>query len=389
MGSGNIPKESNTVTVPVKSDRLPPRDYIILPLLSLCTVVLMLGVSEIAARVIWPVRDFDACLVYNPAVGGRFRPNCTSITKNAESGWVVNKYNDCGYRSAAPCGVRPHGVLRVVVLGSSFTEGDFVPYSETFAAQASKKLTAICGHSVEFQNLGVQGATPLDVSRRVDEVIRLRPDAVIYPIAPYDLESMPASHQDRAPVTPAPVGYTALLKTMYVRVGQTIRESRTVFVAQHYIFENPSLYVKLFLVYGDKADFLRQPFTPAWQNRFHVFDTLVGNMSSSFRAAHIPFVITAAPSRSLVSMLDDNLLPAHVDPNAFARAIAHIAVENSIQYIDLMGSFTRIQNASSLFFPVDGHLKGDGQAVVSDAIVRKLLQHTFPGMQTCTVKGER
>ncbi|HEX4809439.1 MAG TPA: hypothetical protein VH325_10940, partial [Bryobacteraceae bacterium] len=129
MVSGNIRKESNPVTDTVTLDRLPARDYILLPLLSLCTVVLMLGASELAARLIWPVRDFDSCLVYNPSVGGRFKPNCTSITKNAESGWVVNKYNECGYRSAAPCDVKPAGAVRVVVVGSSFTQGDFVPYS--------------------------------------------------------------------------------------------------------------------------------------------------------------------------------------------------------------------------------------------------------------------
>ena len=389
MVSGNIRKESNTVTDTVTLDRLPPRDYIILPLLSLCTVVLMLGASEFAARLIWPVRDFDSCLVYNPSLGGRFRSNCTSVTKNAESGWVVNKYNQCGYRSAAPCGVKLSGTVRVVVLGSSFTQGDFVPYSETFAAEASEKLTAICGRPVQFQNLGVEGATPLDVSRRVEEVIRLRPDAVIYPVTPYDLETMPASHPNQAPVSARPVDSISFLKKMYLRVGQTVRESRTVFVAQHYMFENPSLYVKLFLVYGDKADFLRQPFTPAWRDRFDAFNALIGDMSTSFRAAHIPFVITAAPSRAIAAMLNDPSLPHRVDPYAFARTIAQIAATNRVQYIDLIAPFSRIRNASALFFPVDGHLKGSGQAIISDAIVGKLLDGTFPGLEKCAAKGER
>ncbi len=389
MLSGNIRKDSNTFTHTVTLDRLPARDYIILPLLSLCTVVLMLGASELAARLIWPVRDFDSCLVYNPAVGGRFKPNCTSVTKNAESGWVVNKYNECGYRSAAPCVIKPAGTVRVVVLGSSFTQGDFVPYRETFAAEASKKLTGICGRPVDFQNLGVEGATPLDVSRRIDEVIRLRPDAVIYPITPYDLEIMPVSHESHASVSTLPATPISLLRKMYLWVGQTVRESRTVFVAQHYMFENPSLYVKLFLVYGDKADFLRQPFTPAWQNRFDSFDALIGDMSAGFRAAHIPFVITAAPSRAIAAMLNDHTLPSNVHPDAFARTIAQIAEKNRVQYIDLIGPFSRMRNASGLFFPVDGHLRADGQAVISNAIVGKLLDGTFPGLESCTAKERR
>lgn len=373
---------STAPTSPAPASRLigglPARDYVILPLLSLFTVVLMLGVSEIATRLMFVARDFDSCLVYNPAVGGRFKPNCTSVTKNAESGWVTNRYNECGYRSAASCGVKPPGTLRVVALGSSFTQGDFVPYDETFTAQASKKLTALCRRPVEFQNLGVEGATPADVARRVQEVISLHPDAVIYPVTPYDLETMPGTVNvsgagDKNAASNSP------LKRAYFFAGQRIRESRTVLVAQHFLFENRPLYVKLFLLYGDKADFLRKPFASAWQNRFNTFDGLIAGMATAFRAAHIPFVITAAPSRAEAAMLNDHTLPARVDPYAFGRAIAAIAGKNQVQYIDLMEPFSRTQNASNLFFPVDGHLKDAGQIIVSEAIVDKLRDGGFPG----------
>ncbi len=41
-----------------------------------------------------------------------------------------------------------------------------------------------------------------------------------------------------------------------------LKSSRAVMMLQHYMYESPVTYANLYLLYGDAADYLRQPFSP-------------------------------------------------------------------------------------------------------------------------------
>jgi hypothetical protein len=64
----------------------------------------------------------------------RFKPNCTSQVKLAESGWITNHYNECGYRSDDPCGLKGTETLRVAIIGASISWGYYVPFKDSFGA---------------------------------------------------------------------------------------------------------------------------------------------------------------------------------------------------------------------------------------------------------------
>src|SRR5438309_415013 len=89
--------------------RLPRRDFVILPLLSVLTVAVMLGGAEVATRLAMPQKSVDECLVPDPVLGHRPLANCVSHTKSAEGEWVENRYNDCGYRADSSCRPPPDG----------------------------------------------------------------------------------------------------------------------------------------------------------------------------------------------------------------------------------------------------------------------------------------
>jgi hypothetical protein len=117
----------------VTEPSLPRHDLILLPLVSLLTVILMLGGGEALARLAFPKHTSIACVSKTQDAGERFQPNCVALTKAAEGPWVENRFNECGYRTAEPCAAKQPGQLRVVVLGSSTARGALVPYAETFA----------------------------------------------------------------------------------------------------------------------------------------------------------------------------------------------------------------------------------------------------------------
>src|SRR5271156_4840126 len=139
-------------------EHFPPRDFLILPLLSLLTLVAIVGGAETCARHVWEAREDSSCDQTTPLEGNRYKPNCTARMKLAEGPWVQSSYNECGYRSTAPCrGAKPPNTIRLALLGASDAEGYYVSYPDTFAARSEKILTRECGRPVEIQNLAGSG----------------------------------------------------------------------------------------------------------------------------------------------------------------------------------------------------------------------------------------
>ena len=167
---------------------LPRRDYYLLPLISLSTILLIFGVSEFLTRVIWAEQKTASCTIIDPIAGDHFKPNCTVRTKNAEGPWTTYQYNECGYRSVTSCGPKPPGSIRIAILGSSVSQGLYVPYEQTYFARTSAELSRSCNRPVDVQNLGVPGSSPIYAYRRVQEALALQPDVVLYLLAPFDLE---------------------------------------------------------------------------------------------------------------------------------------------------------------------------------------------------------
>ena len=378
---------SATDTAPSSPPELPRRDYILLPLISLLTIVILFGAAEGLTRWIWPEQKLISCEIDDPVNGARFKPNCSARVKNAEGPWTTYHFNDCGYRGKTSCATKPAGTARIAVIGSSVAQALYVPYDETYFGRLASDLNRICDRPVDVQNLGVLNVSPIDTYRRIPEVIGLKPDVVLYLVAPFDLEKQidPEALAERdAPRTHAATPAATLALSPMKRFQEEVIKGRSVLVAQHFLFENKETFLRVYLLYGDKADFLRQPFTSAWQKRFADVDVLIGGMADKLRAAGIPLLVVAVPSRAESALLSSPQLPPNVDPFAFGRRIDEIAAKHGAGYVDLTGVFSEIPDAQNMYYVVDGHVTADGQAVMARAILHKLQDGTIPAFSKCS-----
>ncbi|MBV9083328.1 MAG: SGNH/GDSL hydrolase family protein, partial [Acidobacteriaceae bacterium] len=337
---------------------LPRRDYVILPLLSLLTIIVLFAAAEVIARKTWSAAEKGYCTDQDPIAGPHGRPNCTAMMKVPESQWVTETYNNCGYRTPAPCGPKPPGTERIAVLGSSIAEGYLVPIQDTFPARAAKALAEACRHPVEFQNLGAEGAAPIYSYRRLEEALALKPDIVIMAINPWDVEQqidpkLMAMRGDRRSIDHAP---TLIIRLSFLqRLQARFRDSRTLLVAQHYILQNRDVFLNLYLHGGDHTAFVKVPFTPAWEKRFLDVDVLLREMAAKIHGAGLPFLLLGVPERAQVAMLNAPNLPAGVDPDAFGRRLAQMAARYGILYVDGLKALAHVHDVESLFFVVDRH----------------------------------
>jgi hypothetical protein len=382
------PGEPISTTIASSPTRLPRRDLIVLPLLSILTITLLLFGSEVAARHFFPESSGgDPCRVADATIGFKYRPNCTSRVKSAEGPWVVNHYNECGYRTTESCGPKPSRTMRIALIGSSVAQGSYVGYDEIWATRAARDLTRMCRRPVEVQNLGREVCLPICEFHRIDEALALKPDLAVMTVSPYDLEHLVPSDipdvsnplQQRPASTAAPETLSPLK-----RAQNLVTESRAVTVAEHYLFQDPSTYMRIYLAYGDKADFLRTPFSPLWEARLEGFDLLLREIAEKFHAAHVPFALIEMPSLAQVSVLALKSPPPGIDPYALNQRLEEISSRHGVQFINVLDSFRRTPGSNKLFYMVDGHLDGKGQVLVSAPFVDQLTQGTTPALSGCS-----
>ncbi len=364
-----------------KEARLPSRDIVIMPLLSLLTIAACLMVSEAASKHYYFSNEKDSCLIDSADVTSRHCPNCTTRLKASEGPWVTNQYNECGYRTKEPCGPKPQGSIRIVLLGSSTSEGLYVAYDQTFAARAASDLTRMLGRPVEIQNLGRAGCSPVCLYHQTGEALALHPDILVLAVDPYDIrrfELAQMPYRDM-PVLPLQTADSAAnVSDPLMSVKAFITRSASIVAAEHYLFQNTSIYDRIYLHYMDNADYLRSPFSPLWEKRLAAFDILLTEMARKSRAAHVPFVLLEIPSLPQVALARENNLPAGVDPNAFNERLKQISLRQGVQFVDVSDSFNHAPELSKLFYVTDGHLNGEGHAYVSRGLVEQLIkeQHT-------------
>jgi hypothetical protein len=371
--------------------KLPRRDLWLLPLLSLLTIAACLVGAEVIARHLFSggAREGE-CLVTDAKIGWRYRSNCTRQVKNLEGPWVTEYYNACGYRTHEPCGPKPPGTARIALLGSSTGEGSFVPYDEAFAPRTAATLTQVLGRPVEVQNLSRVACYPLCSFRLVDEALALKPDVLVMITDPFDIEHLNPAEMGRRS---QPMGTEAVMaevrngdagapsrRDLVKRLKGWMNETRMGFAAQHYMFQDTSLYARIYLHYGDRAGYLRVPFAPAWEERFEAFEVLVDETAQKARVAHIPFVILEQPSLAQASVLKMQNVPPGVDPYAFNQRLRQIAERHGVQFADPLDLFNKQSSISKLYYIVDTHPNSAGHALLAQALVRELLKEDRPVM---------
>ena len=156
------------------------------------------------------------------------------------------------------------------------------------------------------------------------------------------------------------------------------RRAAAFVVAQHFHFQDMAVYLPLYLSYGDKADFLRPPFTPAWQIRLGRFESLIGEMSARARKAGTPFAIAFIPQEAELALMARHPLPPGVDPGALPRALSAIAARHGVNFVDASAALQTHAQPERLYYQVDGHLSGAGQPLAVAPIADRFSAQIFP-----------
>ena len=129
-------------------------------------------------------RFFPYFYCYDAARGWGLRPNTAGYYRREGAAYV--EINSGGFRGPEFARPKPPGTVRIAVLGDSYTEAIQVPYEDTFASVAARKLAQsplLKGRRVEALNFGVDGyGTTQELMTLREQVWAYQPDIVVLAI---------------------------------------------------------------------------------------------------------------------------------------------------------------------------------------------------------------
>ncbi len=147
------------------SDKLPKRDWFLLPALGLLTILILIASTELISRREFPKLNTmgEDCMVFDDnATGARAIPNSECRDKLPDTELSEYHFNRCGHRTQIECGVKREGTYQIVMLGSSFATGMRVPVEKTFATLLPEELSRRTGRSIQLYNEGMPWRTASD-----------------------------------------------------------------------------------------------------------------------------------------------------------------------------------------------------------------------------------
>jgi hypothetical protein len=365
----------------LKEGKLPRRDWILLPALSLLTICLMVVSTELCARWMFPSLKTvgEDCMVNDPSTGARGIPNSICWEKLPDGELTQYRFNSCGHRTGMECGPKPPGTYRIVVVGSSFATGMRVPIEKTFAALLPPELSRRTGRKVELYNEALPWREPHMVALHFDEVLAAKPDMIFWVLTPQDISNSKAAGFLEVASNRVKVAFAS------ISVPEGVRDlwygRQTGFLLRYFLYQSQSQYIKSHLMRDEDTRFLKAEPSAEWQNHLQQFDGDAAEIGARARAADVPLVAVLLPERAQAAMISMGEWPDGFNPYKLDDELRSIIVSHGGAYIDILPGLRNIPNSEKGYFPVDGHPNAHGHAMIAELFADELTRGAVPALR--------
>jgi hypothetical protein len=370
--------------------QIPRRDWVLLPLLGVLTILFLAGAIELTAMQIFPQLGTgpagEDCMVFNdPQTGVRGIPNCRVWEKIPESELFEYRFNSSGFRANEDFRPKPPGTFRIVMIGTSFTMGMRVPNEKTLAALLPLGLSRRTGLKVELYNEAMPQTTADSVASHFDKVRMVEPDLLLWVLSPGDVSATREVH-----LTPIPdSGSSYLVRAWHhlvaaYSVGSSMdvvryafRHTRTSTLISNLLYSDQSQYVRASL---QLSDYLAEP-GAARKEQLKRFDAGAARLEAQAMNAGVPLVAVLLPDHAEAAMISMQEWPTGVDPYRLDRDLRSIVTSHGGTYIDIFPDIRNEPNLPLGYFSVDGHPNALGHAILSELLSQELTSGAIPALR--------
>jgi hypothetical protein len=385
---------------PSTEAKLPRRDWILLPLISLLTTAVLAGSTEMIARRVFSGSTtlMENCMVMDdPSTGPRAIPNTACWEKIPESQLVEYKFNSCGHRAGMECEPKQPGTYRIVMTGSSLALGEGVPREQTFAALLPGELSQETGRKVELYNESMGWGFPPSVRLRFNEVLSAKPDLILWILTPGDIEgaslvvysSNADSRFQRSLTLPERAWLHMKLAfssmSFEVAASELFNRTRTAVLLRHFLYQSESQYVTAYeMVKDEEGGFLKANQSAQWKGHLKQFEGDAAAIEEQAETAGVPFVAVLVPIRAQAAMISMGKWPANFDPYELDNQLRTIIVRHGGTYLDILPDYRDIPNAARGYYPLDAHPNAEGHKTIAELLAKALTSGAVPALHVPT-----
>lgn len=367
-------------------EKLPRRDWFLLPALSLLTIIFLISASELFAYVFYGDTGLQKlkCLANDDSVKNYGAiPNCVASEQYIEANLTEYRFNNSGYRSDKDFGQKSPDTFRIVVIGSSFAIGYHVPIEDAFATRLSPELSQMTGKNVEILNMGMLGhrGYPSFVNLRYKDALDAKPDMILRILTQWDIQHETANiktddlSDDSNPQQSRALQFLTKLKN---------HKWRFALMLQHFLFQSQSQYVKSYLLNSDavsNTNLLKNNLNAESDRELKIFNSEDERVEKEVKAAGVPLVTVLLPIRAHAAMISMGEWPDGYNPYKLDDVLRSIVTSHGGTYIDILPDFRRIPNPEKYYMAIDGHPTAKGHALISNMLARELTSGAVPALK--------
>ncbi len=381
------------------------RDWIILPLLAILTVVSLSLTSEKISELIYgePKSAVDVCLnVSHPDKGVSGIPNCKTSEMDFGVPLVEYKFDTCGYRSGIGCVSNSPGAYRIAMIGTSIAFGQWVKQQDALAAKLPIDISERDGRKIYLYNEGMLEQYPQFVSTHVQTALSRKPNIILWLVTPYDISVPPLDSKSilfllggggknlgvverwktYLKIKVFSGSFSSLEQAVSEHFIRKFSHTGTGFMLQDLLNKNADRYVKSYLKLPDtESGYLRVSPSSKWKQDMKSFEDMATVMIAQSRAAGVPLVVTLIPSRAQAAMLSSGTWPEGYDPYRLDNDVRSIITRHGGIYADIFPDLKKIPNMENNYYFSNGHPDANGDAILAQAISKEITNGQIPDLE--------
>jgi len=159
-------------------------------------------------------------------------------------------------------------------------------------------------------------------------------------------------------------------------------QTRTAVLLRHLLYRSPTGFMKSALIGSDDAvGYLKSEPSAGWQKRLGDFEMNDAKIEAQARGAGVPLAAVLMPDRAQATMIQLGAWPAGFDPYKLDDELHSIIASHGGIYFDLPRDMRTVPNPRRGYFPVDGHLNPQGQAIFDELLAEELTGGAIPALR--------
>lgn len=364
-------------------------DTLIVIVITVCLIVIVEGVLRLFAPQVLHGKSIIGETFSNKdeILGYRYTPGSKWRFTHPEYS-VEYTINMQGFRDRKEHVIpKPEGVVRVLLVGDSFTFGQGVDYEETWPVLVEKHLDESGKGHIELIKAGIQGMDTRSEFILIQRLLeKYECDAVVlgflindlytnslYGIDDWQTFAGQASNLNLDSNAVSRQSWSKTVQKVFMHNDQR-NSFHLLTLVKRVLTSNDAAYCRLYLMAPNRGDWLTTPLAPHLKKKLGITQRLFLRIVDYCKNFGAKFIVLSMPQQFQVLFYEQAKLSKDIDVGIYDRHFEELAESQSFVWVSTLSDFTDSDHKKEeLFYRLDGHLTPKGNQIAAKSFIKNIV----------------